>query len=412
MPVRSAFSRASERASSDTSIAVTRAPGCSSASASATAPDPAPTSRTRGASSPSSSVRQRSTRVSVSGRGMSARPSTRSVRRRKPHSPRTYWSGSPSALRRTSARASSSSATDSGRSRCMYSSTRSSPRACARSRSASRRGRPEPRAARWSVDRRRTSPMVTSHGCLECPPAVLRLERLGELLEVPVQDLVEAVHGVLDAVVGEAVLGEVVGADLLCALAGADLRAPRRGDLRLLALALRLVQPRAEDPHRLLLVLELRLLVLHRDDDPGRQVRDPDGRVGGVDRLAAGARRAVHVDFQLLVLDLDLDVLGLRHHRDGRGRRVDPPLRLRRRDTLDAVRAALPLEHGERAVPLHREDGLLDASALVLAPGQGLRAKAPALGVALQHARDLARPERRLIAADALPHLDDHVLAV
>src|SRR4029079_16256178 len=158
---------------------------------------------------------------------------------------------------------------------CMCGRPGWSPRAGARSRSASRRGRPEPRAARWSVDRRRTSPMVTSHGCLECPPPVLGLERLGELFEVPVQDLVEAVHGVLDAVVGEAVLGEVVGADLLGALAGADLRAPRAGDLGLLALALRLVQTRAKDAHRLLLVLELRLPVLVGEQDSGCQGREP-----------------------------------------------------------------------------------------------------------------------------------------
>ena len=80
-------------------------PGCSSAIASAIAPDPVPTSSTLGASAPSSSARQRSTTVSVSGRGMSARRSTASVSRRKPHSPRTYWSGSPDALRVTSARA-------------------------------------------------------------------------------------------------------------------------------------------------------------------------------------------------------------------------------------------------------------------------------------------------------------------
>src|SRR6188472_1079898 len=214
------------------------------------------------------------------------------------------------------------------------------PSACASSRSASTRGCSTPLRTRWSVDRRRTSPIVTptrcptsvghlrralrtptgvrlksdtgrasSHRRLEGPPPVLGLERLGELLEVPVQDLVEAVHGVLHAVVGEAVLGEVVGADLLGALARADLRAPRGGDLGLLALALRLVEPRAEHAHRLLLVLELRLLVLHGDDDAGRQVRDPNCRVGGVDRLAAGAGRAVHVDLQVLVLDLDLDVL-------------------------------------------------------------------------------------------------------
>ena len=109
------------------------------------------------------------------------------------------------------------------------------------------------------------------------------------------------------------------------------------------------------------------LLVLHRDDDAGRQVRDPHRRVGRVHALAAGTGRAVDVDLQVVVVDLDLDLLGLGHHGDGRRRRVDASLGLGRRHALHAVRAALPLEDGVGAVALHREDDLLDAAALARA---------------------------------------------
>ena len=61
-------------------------------------------------------------------------------------------------------------------------------------------------------------------------------------------------------------------------------------------------------------------------------------------RLAARAGRAVDVDLQVVRVDLDLDLLGLRHDGDGRRRGVDPSLRLGLGDALDAVRAALPLE--------------------------------------------------------------------
>ena len=54
----------------------------------------------------------------------------------------------------------------------------------------------------------------------------------------------------------------------------------------------------------------LRPLVLARDDDAGRQVRDADGGVGDVDVLAAGAARSVGVDAEVLLVDLDVDVLG------------------------------------------------------------------------------------------------------
>ena len=50
---------------------------------------------------------------------------------------------------------------------------------------------------------------------------------------------------------------------------------------------------------RLGLVLVLALLVLDLDDEAGRQVGDADGRVGRVDRLAAGPGRALDVDPQV-----------------------------------------------------------------------------------------------------------------
>ena len=137
-----------------------------------------------------------------------------------------------------------------------------------------------------------------------------------------------------------------------CELRAAD-------ELGLLLLALALVEARAEDAHRLLPVLQLRLLVLHRDDDAGRHVRDAHRGVGRVDGLAARAGRAVDVDLQVVLVDLDVDLLGLRHHRDGRGGRVDAALRLGLGDALHAVRAALVLEDREGAVALDREHDLL-----------------------------------------------------
>ena len=55
------------------------------------------------------------------------------------------------------------------------------------------------------------------------------------------------------------------------------------------------------------------------------------------------------VDAQILVVDLDVDLLGLRQHRDGRGRGVDAALRLGLRHALHAVHAGLELQLGEGA---------------------------------------------------------------
>src|SRR4029453_6851398 len=98
-----------------------------------------------------------------------------------------------------------------------------------------------------------------------------------------------------------------------------------------------------------------------------RQVRDPHRRVGRVDALAARARRAVDVDLEVVVAQLDVDILGLRHHCDGCGRGVDPPLRLRRRDALDTVGAPLPLEDRVGAVALDGEADALEAAGRVRA---------------------------------------------
>ena len=79
---------------------------------------------------------------------------------------------------------------------------------------------------------------------------------------------------------------------------------------------------------------------------------------------------------------------------------------------LDAVRAALELEDRVRAVALDREGALLHPAALARAHLELLPLEAAPLGVALEHPRDVGRPERRLVAADALADLDDHVLVV
>ena len=141
-------------------------------------------------------------------------------------------------------------------------------------------------------------------------------------------------------------------------------------------------------------------------------MRDADGGVGRIDGLASRPSRAVDVDLELVWIDLDLDLLRLGHHRDGRRGRVDPARAFGLGHPLDAVRPALPLEHGVRAVTLDREGRLLVAAAVRRARLELLDLEAASLGVTAQHPVDLAGPERSLVAADPLPHLDDHVLAI
>src|SRR3712207_9410389 len=70
-----------------------------------------------------------------------------------------------------------------------------------------------------------------------------------------------------------------------------------------------LFRSRLEDAHGRRPALDLGLLVLAGDDDAGRQVGDPDGGVGGVHALPAGAAGPEDVDADLVLRDVD--VVGL-----------------------------------------------------------------------------------------------------
>src|SRR5262249_44507085 len=193
--------------------------------------------------------------------------------------------------------------------------------------------------------------------------------------------------------VGDAVLRIVVGTDLLRPFAGPDLRAARRRELGLLLPALELVEPCAKDAHCLLAILQLGLLVLHRNDEPSWKVRDADGGIRRVHALAARSGRAHDVDLELVVVDLDLDLFRLGHDRDGGSRGVDAPLRLGLRNALDAMCPTLELEDRERTLSFDGEDRLLDTTALALAGRQRLRLQAETLCVAREHAPQLTRPQ-------------------
>ena len=132
-----------------------------------------------------------------------------------------------------------------------------------------------------------------------------------------VQVAVEHRGGVVHLVVGAQVLDHLVRREHV----RAHLVAPARGDDagevlldRRFLLLLEDQQARLQHAHGGGAVLDLRLLVLHRHDGAGRKVGEAHGGVGRVDRLAAGAGRAEHVDAEVVLGDLDLD--GLVQQRD------------------------------------------------------------------------------------------------
>src|SRR5918999_477625 len=158
-------------------------------------------------------------------------------------------------------------------------------------------------------------------GELVCP--LLGGEGPGEPFEVAAECGLEVVGGDTDAMIGDASLREVVRADLRRAVTGTDLGLAEGAFLLRPFAHLAFQETGLQDPHGLLLVLELALFVLAGDDQARRLVRDSDRGVRGVHALAAGTAGTVHVDLEVSRADLDLHVLGL--WQDGHGsRRLRP----------------------------------------------------------------------------------------
>ena len=237
---------------------------------------------------------------------------------------------------------------------------------------------------------------------------------MDEGVEVAVQHAL----GVSGLVAGSAVFHELVGvedvaADPFPAETGVGGATPllRQGGLPLLFGALH--EPGLEDAHRGLLVRRLRTFVLALDDDPGRQVRDPDGAVGLVHVLAAGPLGAVGVDLQVRLVDLDVGVVGQERGDDYRRERRVAAMRLVERALADEpVLAALGAEDAVGVLAADREGRALQPRLLPRARLEQVDLELAVGSPALVHAEHHLRPVLGVGAAGARLQRDDRVAGV
>src|ERR1700722_7074505 len=344
-------------ASGSPSTACTMARGTSRAIDRAIAPDPVPRSTATGSATFIARSRSIAQPVitSVSGRGTKTPGPTSSSRYLKYAWPVMCCSGSRFSLRpmSTQNRASNS---ESG---TVCSSPRLTWCTCAAMSSASARGDPTPASASRVVASAISSSSSLPGGRPPVPPgcapdgsaivsgarslgssawltpsSLLRQfrfqvgggERVDYRVQVAVDHLVQVVCLVAHPVVVDAVLREVVGAHPFGPVDRADLRLALSARLRVCLFLGRGEQPGAQHAQRLLLVLQLALLILAGDHDPGRQVRDAHRRVGRVDGLAAGTAGTVDVDAQFVLVDLHVHRVCLRRHEHASGGGVDAAL--------------------------------------------------------------------------------------
>ena len=161
----------------------------------------------------------------------------RQVEPRNDHDPSTYCNGSPAA-RRVTISSKCAAATFGGVA------SRSPPDACSAIHWASRRD-----SNRGVADTIRSShDGCSASGACQLLRALVRHQRVDDLVELTGEHAVELVERQSDAMVGDAVLLEVVGADLLGASATSDLAASSVAELGGLLVLLELEQPRPSAP--------------------------------------------------------------------------------------------------------------------------------------------------------------------
>jgi hypothetical protein len=136
-------------------------------------------------------------------------------------------------------------------------------------------------------------------------------------------------------------------------------------------------------------------------------VRDANGGVCRVHALTTRAGRPEHIDPQILVLDLEIDLLRLGQNRDSRGRRVNAALTLGDGNSLHAMNSGFPAHGPERALSLDLENRFLHTAKGSVGLGDDLDAPAPAFGKPCVHAVKVGGKNRGLVSAGTAPDLDD-----
>jgi hypothetical protein len=167
---------------------------------------------------------------------------------------------------------------------------------------------------------------------------------VNNLIQVSIQNLLQIVKAVVDAMVGNSVLGKIIGADLFRALSAAHLHPPLLVYAFSSPSLFMVKQPGPKDRHCLHPVSYLRPLILAGSGYAGGQVREANRRGYFVHVLPAGAPAVEEFHFQVVGIDTQVKLFSLGQHRYRGCRGVDSPRRFGDRHSLHTVNAAFVLQ--------------------------------------------------------------------
>ncbi len=256
--------------------------------------------------------------------------------------------------------------------------------------------------------------MILGAGLFEFEAEVFGTEGFEHVVDLTQHEAGQAVLGTADAMVGDAVLGKVVGTNFFGAVAGADLGQSGVAVGFLVFFLFDGEKTGAENVHGFELIFELGFFVLAGDDEAGGDVGDTDGRISGVDGLAAVAGTAINIDTEVGVVYGEIGFFGFGQDGDGDGGGVDAAAGFGFGDALDAVDAGFVFEPAVSAVAFDFEDDFLVAADV--RGGFGDELDAP-IGVGQfeetgVHAIELAGEQASLVTAGTGSDFDNGVFGV
>ena len=136
-------------------------------------------------------------------------------------------------------------------------------------------------------------------------------QSVDNLVQISIQEVFQFVDCQVNSVIGYTTLREVVCPDSLGTVSASHLAPALCRDLVVLLLEHQVVQTGLQYLEGFVLILNLGFLILAGYHQSGRNVGQTNRRVRGVDALSAGAAGAKHVDAQVVLVDVDLNLIGL-----------------------------------------------------------------------------------------------------